>query len=271
MPAIQLSQLNVEISQLVKLFERPVDFFSELQELFEKYAAWSFRPGEVVKKNILLPQYYLSPLVQQKLEQALRPKCENDPQKAIELAELLWEKKYYEVRLLAISIIGLVSPTSTEAVRRKILGWSNAGENPYILSAFFSVGCQRFRTAHPIDWLDLLQNWLGGDDVQMQLVALRAILASIKDPGFSYLPNIFKMITQPLMQAQQRFHHLLHDILDTLIARAPAETSFFLHQILLRRPSQDTKRIIRRKITLFPQEYQRGLRELLTDLQDSMS
>jgi len=91
------------------------------------------------------------------------------------------------------------------------------------------------------------------------------MIASVKDAQFSYLPNLYKLATGLFVTAPQGSSTLLEELLETFIRRSPAETCFFLKQILLRDPSPYTARLVRKKLGSLPVEYQSVLKSLLFD------
>ena len=271
MPAIQLARLNDELSHLLTFFDQPADFTRVLQELLEKYAAWSFRPGEVTRRHLQVAQYHSPALVMQKLAQAIKPACEKEPQNALALADLLWGNQYYEMRLVAARILNCLPLSCVEEVVTRMQNWVNSNENQYLVAMLLEVGGARLRTLSYEKWLELMQGWMDDEHSDMRRFGLRAALVSIKDRDFRYLPNIFQMVTLSFLKAQHDFRPLLHEILEALIERSPVETSFFLRQLLLRQPAQETKRIIRKNLVGLPADVQRELRDLLSEQPDNES
>ncbi len=269
MPAIQLARLNDEIEFLAKRFDRPDEFHHELKELFERYANWSFRPGEHIPKSTQAPQYYVAPVIPQKLLLALRPRSEKAPQQGLELASRLWQDTYFEIRQLAISLLSIQPVQPLDAFIEQIQKWAQPGDDPFILSMLFEEGCRNLRRSSPQPWLLMIENWLSSNAPEEQMIGLRALLASVNDLSFPHLPNLFKLATEPLRTSMPGMMALMQNLVEALIRRSPAETSFFFRQILLRGASHETIRIIRRNLGLFQKEQQLSIRSALTDLKSN--
>ncbi len=156
MPAIQLARITDEIDFLAKRFDRPEEFLHTLKELYERYANWSFRPGEHAPKNTQAPQYYIPPIIPQRLVLALKPQVERNPQQAIELALLLWQDPYFEVRQLAVSLLGVVQVQSPDDLIDQMKRFIKPGDDPYILNLLFEEGFGALRRSAPQTWLLLL-------------------------------------------------------------------------------------------------------------------
>lgn len=266
MPAIQLNRLNAEVQYLANQYNDPVRFTSGLIDLFERYAAWSFRSGEATRRNIQIPQYHLPPIVINKLILAIRPHVLQDPERSLELAEELWRGKYLEIRQLAVSILSLLPIEDPKVFLKTLERWLEAASEAYLVLDLLERGCGRMRTEYTEDWLYQIETWLESAKIDDQVTGLRALLVSVREPQFKHLPNVYRLITSLLIASPQHSIILLQDILDELIRRSPAETSFFFQQILLRKPARDTARIVRRKLSSLPKESQNTLRILLKDL-----
>ena len=247
----------------MKTLDRTAEFHIQLRDLFERYANWSFRPGEVVKKNIHIPQYNLSAQVIHKVSQAVK-KSLKDEEKAIELADALWRDPYYEMRIMAINILSNLPADPADNLHRKIVEWAQETKETHILQNLFDVGSKQLRNQHPGIWLAMIEEWLEKGDDQV-LLGLSAIRSSINDPDFKQIPNIYKIITKPLLRIPKGFYSLMLEIVMDMISRLPSETSFFLQQIILRDPSPETVRIIRRVIPSFPKPFQNALRSTIME------
>lgn len=263
MPAIELQRLTAEITQMISQFDQVDRLHGSLVHLMEKYANWSFRPGQTTYRNTQLPSYYTPAIVTQRLIQALKPKCQANPAVALELISRLRQGKYMELRLLAIQILAFVPIDDAQVTMNEVTGWSRSEKEALVLEDLFNTGCGPLRAAFPRVWLSGIEQWVSGTDTDARLNGLRAAIASARDDRFDYLPNLYQLCSSLLMTVPQGTQALLEELLEAFIERSPAETSFFLRQILLRKSSPQTARLIRKKLGRMPIYYQPELRALL--------
>lgn len=263
MPAIELQRLNKEITQILSQFDQVDRLHGSLVSLLEKYANWSFRPGQTMYRNVQLPSYYTPALVMQRLVQAIKPKCQADPGLSMQLIERLRTGKYLEQRTLAIHIFALLPAAGAADTLPFLIEWANSEKEASLLEELLATGCAGLRANTPQGWLAAIEQWLESADPAKQVVGLRAMIVSVQDPAFDYLPSLFQLAGGPLTQVPHGTAALLDDLLGHMIRRSPAETSFFLRQILLRKPSNQTTRLIRKKLGSIPVEFQPVLRSLL--------
>lgn len=258
MPAIQLSRLKSEISHIIQQFHSPVEFHRQLSDLFERYANRIYRPGKNVKIKTKHSTYRVHRIVIQQIEIALKPLCKSNIEAAIRIADILWSDNYLEPRLLAASILEMLPLNPPELVIEIIKSWAQPDEDPQILDALFDHGCSHLRKEAQSDWSQMIRDqWLANtDNKRIQAIGLRALLSAVKDPEFTNLPEIYKLITPFLQSDPKEIQSVLHEILIHLASRAPNETAYFLRQIIVVSSSNETSRIIRQAIHAFPQDIQ---------------
>ena len=267
MPAVHLNRLEAEIRYLVKQFDEPERFIPTLTELFERYASWSFRPGKLVHDNIQIPQYHLPDIVMQKLSQALRPYCRENLPATRRLAALLWKGEYYEHRLFAILLLSMLPLEDPNIFMEKMQEWIHSESETRLHADLFSTGCRELRAAYPALWLEYTENWTTSEDVKEQALGLQALTASLNDPGFKHVPNLFRLSTDLMRTAPLPLLTFLQELLEAMLKRSPSETIFFLQQLLVRGASDNSARLIRRQLPRLPRETQVTLRTLLNDRQ----
>jgi hypothetical protein len=265
MPAVQLTRLNAEVKYLARQFGEPERFNEGLVDLFERYASWSFRSGELTRQNIQIPQYHLPQIVTQKLRLAVQPYCLKDPEYTMRLAKNLWRGSYFEVRQFAITILTLLPLTEPQQYFKIIQDWLSSESEMVLKTELLQIGCSRLRVEHPQIWLDQIESWLNSSNVADQVIGLRALTISLNDTAFKFLPNIFRLSTDLLIESPSHLATLLQELVEAMIRRSPSETSFFLQQLLVRGGSRETSRIIRKNLTLLPKHSQKVLRVLLAD------
>jgi hypothetical protein len=265
MPSIELQRLNAEIEKITNQFDQIDLLHGNLVNLLERYADWAFRPGQTSYRNAQLPAYNTPALVMQRLMQAIKPRCQADPALSMQLIDRLRRGEYLEQRSLAIQILSILPVEDAPAFMQFVDAWITTEKEARVIEELFSVGCKAIREKAPLVWLEAIDSWLESADPHTRAAGMRALTASAEDAAFAYLPNLYQVSTSLLMTMPHGVQGLLDELLEAFIRRSPAETSFFLRQIMLRKPSPGTARLIRKKLGSIPPEYQPVLRALLFD------
>jgi hypothetical protein len=148
-------------------------------------------------------------------------------------------------------------------VLQRLQDWARPEVPTEIVDLLFTLGTVRLRKENPGLWLETLQSWMDGPDLERQRLGLKALLPLVEDPTFDNLPPVFRMITGFMHKPQQTHLAGLGSLLEALIRRSPTEAHFFLRQILGSPTPPLTVRLIRRLIPLFSPETQATLRKMM--------
>jgi len=263
LPAVRLAKLKSEIDRLLESFGSPAEFKRSLDNLLEFYSDRVYRAGQNVPFRPLTPTRHVPPLVIQQIELALRPYCSYYPLPAMALADSLWPDPYLETRRMAAFILGQAVVDPAQPVLQRLQNWAKPDVPTEIIELLFTLGTASLRKENPGLWLETLQSWLLGPDLERQRLGLKALLPLVEDPSFDNLPPIFRMITVFLHNPQQTLLASLQSLLEALIRRSPTEAHFFLRQILGSPTPPLTIRLIRHIIPLFSAEAQASLRKMM--------
>lgn len=263
MPAAELSRLRVQINKLIARFSDPVGLRSELRDLLELYANRSYRPGQAVQVQSILPSYRVAPLIMSQLELELSKTCQEQPQAALNVVEALWQDSYLEPRLLATTLLGAIPANEGTAVAQKLSEWARPDENSRMLDALFSKGTLELRRLAPNYLLALAEKWLSSTSRETQPLGVRMLVPLIQDPTFENLPAIFRLLSPPMQVVTSEMHTDLQIAIEALVKRSPTETAFFLRQVLAMGMGPGTARLIRRCLPLFDAAEQASLRAAL--------
>ncbi len=263
MPAVSLPRLKDQIAQIAVVFHQPALFHKRINALFDQYSDRAYRPGQAVHPRPLIRTYHLPPLVLHTLEQDLGRLSQFEPEAGLAAAEELWRDEYLEARLLAAAILGQVSATPPEPVLERLLAWADPDTDAQILQELMLRAGARLRKEQPDRWLVLVEHWLESRSAEIQAVGLKSLLPLVQDRAFENLPRIFRLL-DPLVQAAPGA--LLPDLqrnLEVLARRSPAETAYFLRQMMSLSQSPGLVRLVRRVMPAFPEEQQASLRRSL--------
>jgi hypothetical protein len=259
MPAIQHSRLRIQAAQLADLISTPEVFVRSLQTILDFYSNRTHRPGQSGDPPTLLPAYNVPPPVLRQILLELGPSLSGDQDNGLALCDILWEQEWYECRLLAARIFGLLPIEPLEPIQHRLIAWGRESEER-LLNALLTDGLSRWRKEDPLGFLSLLEKWLKSPSFHDQVLGLRALLPLINDRSFVNLPVLFRLLNPFVRVASPTIRPNLILVLESLAKRSPKECAYFLRENMV---SQDTAWITRQIIGIFPAEIQKGLRETM--------
>ncbi len=271
MPAVQLSRLQEQIRLIAAVFSQAEFFLRAVQGLFDQYADHTFHPAQTVKKAILaIPAYHVPAVVINQLELAIHQWAKDQPEASFEVAQILWQDRMLETRLLGCSVLGAIPSTHNERVVQKIIDWTQSEEDKIILQLMFDHATQTLRQQSPEFWLEQIRAWLINPSVSVQQIGLYALLPLLKDRSFQNIPAVFTSLGPVLQSNPKALQTELKNILVVLADRSPTEMIYFLKQMFGLGITDDFLRLIRRCLPEFPVLVQERLRETLRSLQRPM-
>lgn len=262
MPAIQLAKLKIESAHLAEKFNQPTRFVHEFHALCDFYAERTRRPGQTGKPSPLLETYKVPAPVLRQVSRELTPYIEGDNQAALELADALWAEPYLEMRLLAASVLGVISPEPVDRLVKRVQSWVSGYADERLLTALVETGLLRLRQEETDIYLDQVKNWLESDVILLQRLGFRSLLYLLNSQQFENLPAIIRLVTPQVRSIPGRLRPDLMDVVQALAYRSPKETAFFLLQNLaVKNDNPSTGWVIRQSMDCFPPEIQASLRE----------
>ncbi|MBU0512518.1 MAG: DNA alkylation repair protein [Chloroflexi bacterium] len=263
MPAIQPARLKIEITKIIAHFSDPVEFVRSLHDLFDFYADRTRHPGRGGKPFSLVRAYNVHRQVLQQIEGDLAPKAAADPERALALADALWQENWLECRLLAIAILGEIPPDPPERVVERIQAWGRECGQDRQLDASLMVGLVQLRKETPELFLRILETWITSPDLASQKVGLRVLPPLVEDASFENLPAVFHLIAPLVRNVDTVLEVDLLGVLHALAQRSPRETAYFLRQSLIMSNRPGVTSLVWQSLRAFPPEVEASLRELL--------
>jgi hypothetical protein len=265
MPAIPLHILRQRLQELLPLFEDAPRFKRGLKHLLDQYADQSYRPGETIPLAKASERLLLPPVVIYEIEATLQALASQYPESALNLASLLWEEGTSLFGHLAATLISAIPVTgeNLSIIQEHLTQWVRGIENSS-LTAILVLATEGIKREAWDSWLNLIQGWLFSDSSNAQKVALKALHNLVDDPTFDNLPLIFDWLTTWL---QENFSSTLpqeaFDLLQALAGRSPAETTYFLRQLMRLLSPPHARRLIRSVLPLLPEDYRQRLQTAL--------
>jgi len=268
MPAVQLVQLRIQINKLIWYYTQPPQFVKNLHELLDHYSNRGvYRPGKTIQPVRQINTYYTSALIIREIEKELSHQVKENPSAALPLADALWQEDFLELHSLAAFLLGLMPISFSNQVITRLEQWAVPPQQPNTasISSLLELGTVRLRREKPDLYIDLIRDWVTSLNVNQVKIGIEALISLVKDKEFLDLPKVFLMITPLVKRVPQSLQGELRVLLSTLIERTPSETGYFLNQIVLLSPNQNTKRLLRRVMGELPDHLRNQLRKVVND------
>ena len=263
MPAVDPARLRFQITNLIETFNDPPAFHRQLSDLFSFYANRTLRFGSSAQPEPNIPAYNLPHPVIRQLELDLKPLINADPQTALNLADELWDDPYFEVKQVAIFILGTVPVGTPEPIRQRIDEWLTPKLDRALSSYLLSTGTLNLQLSFPEAWETFVQSLLNQESPKMIALGLKALAEGVNNPSFTNMPAIFRLVSPFIREPQPEFMKDLAHLIESLIKNSPMETAYFLKQTLSVSDSPLTKRLVKQNLSVLPENIRQELRLML--------
>ncbi|MCW5875943.1 MAG: DNA alkylation repair protein [Anaerolineales bacterium] len=262
MPTIELGRLKQEAAQLSEHFGNPPRYLRGLERLLEAYSVPVHRQGQVRGLRPVLKTYEVpTPLLRQ-LQLEMSQQAAADPVTALQIADGLWERRSIETRQLAARLLG-ATPAEPEEITRRLAAWAQENQEPWLAPELSEEGTQGLQANHPEELIAFAGRLLEGSETRQHILALVALLALLRGPGYANLPVIYALLEAPVGAADRKLRPDLAGLLSELGRQSPKETEYFLQQALAGEPDPGCQWIARQVYKVLPADSQARLRPLL--------
>ena len=264
MPAVNPTRMRFQVEALMAHYTEPKAFHLALTDLFELYANHALRFGDAVGIRPMIPIYHLpAPLLRQ-LEVDLGRVVADNPQPALALTDELWQDIYYEVRKIAITVLGLYPLDDPHAVLDRLDQWITPQLDLSLLPKIFSSGTRQLQNRYPAVWENYLETFLQSEDPQRVSVGFLGLAEGLNNPQFHNLPALFRLVGPHVRDPQPQTLKSLTTLIRSMAKFSPTETGYFIKQVLSVAFSPELKRMIKDSLSAFPSEVQEELKPLIT-------
>lgn len=262
MPAIDLARLRKQAARLADFFFVPEEFLKHLHEILDFYVDRTLRKAESAAPGSNLSTYRTPPMILRQIESGLAEVAAEYPSAALDLADLLWDQGYLETHLLAAFLLSRLPPQEDRLLAR-LTAWTQQVRDPNVSAALLTTSLARLRKETPMQFLELIREWLHPARPRTWSNGVQALLPMIGDPDFQNLPPVLDAIEPIVEAAPAAMQSDLEDLINALYGASPTETTFFLRQILTRAENPMTAVTLRRLSSRLPPDLISELRELL--------
>ena len=130
-------------------------------------------------------------------------------------------------------------------------------------SALLTTSLARMRRETPDEFLVLISEWLHPARQRLWSNGIQALLPQITDPEYENLPPVYELARPVIEAAPGMLQNDLAELINALYKASPAETEYFLREILKESASPLTTIMLRRILGLLHPELQAGMRSLV--------
>lgn len=263
MPAIQMTQLRVQVARLIDHFNQPEAFSRALAELLDYYSDRARRPGKLGALQPIQKQYRVHPAVLKQITDDLAPFCQAQPEAAVDLADRLWRDNYHEPRLLAANILVLLPLDATELITQRLLAWAKAGEDHILIDTLLKKASIPLLRANPKIFRKVIAAWLKDASIQQQSIGLRALTLYIHQIPPDLLPDVFNLFTPLPVKPTSYLLNDLQAVFSALYERSSGETMYYIEQLAAKRQTPDLQRLLRGCINIVGDVDKENIRQLI--------
>lgn len=246
MPAIHPDRLKREAEELQGLIENPRNLRWRVVELLEFYADRTKRHGVKGKLADGTVRYRVPSPVMQAMRTSLTRLTKPNPRQAHDIAQLLWEVRVQEVRLLAVAVLG-----NAEEALETLQMWARSTRDPIILQSLANLAHQSLKTHGGDVYQDRVSRWLLSRSDPLQQLAFFILLEAAEDKSEDHLPMIFETLTSVGFRRQLVSRPRYSALLELLTNENPAETAGYL-LVGLKRGRANLYPLIRDLLPFFP-------------------
>ena len=260
MTAVNPTRLRFQVQGVMAFFDSPVEFHQKLVGLFSLYANYSLRLGESAQQRPLIPTYHLPHPIMRQLQVELKTEIAANPQAALAIADQLWQDAHYEIKHIAIWIIGTLPCEDPQPILDRLETWLQPDEDQVIKKELVSIGTRSLQSEFPQAWESFITRLLTSTEPDMTALGLQSLSEGAKRPDFKNLPAIFRLASPFIRAPHMAYARELEDLVQTLADLSPKETAYFLKQLLSVSVSKETSRLIKNCLSAFPEEIQKDLK-----------
>lgn len=263
MPAIQLERLIHQITLFLDPELEDREFIHNLTELMEAHANLTYKPGIEVQVNNTILSYQLGPLVSYHIRIKFIQISNTHPEKALRIADQIWNSEYIEMKQLAAVLIGSIPVDRFTETSERIEQWFNTSTDKAVRKSLFDSGTTRVRKENQTLWLNTIRSWLESGEESQILTGMNALEILASDKSFDNYPFIFGITNTLIETKKDKITNSLTKIYQNMIKKSPNEIAYFLQHTLLSAPTESKNRFIRKCLPYFPAIHQKKLREML--------
>ena len=268
MPAIDPARLKSQTRRLSENLGDPAAFIRTLMEILDFYSDLTLRSVQT-KPLSTLPTFKTPKPILRNILRELSNLADKCPQESLTLVNPLWSAGFFETRLLAANLLGMIPPAQSFSKLTHLPEWLEQSTDRVIRQTILSNSLSRLRTENQEAFFLLMEDWLKSSRPAWQNWGYQALIPIIEDPGFENLPSVFRIITPAIEMGSPSTQTDLLECLNALGGVSRGEVSLFLVKILGDKANKKTIQLIRRISPGLPENIQKEVRNRIRILEAS--
>lgn len=232
MAAIDLTRLDKQIDHLASLYQDPIAFQEEFNNILSFYHRYSHRKQKDATPQIFMRNYDLPEKVLAHLETRLRSLSLAHPDEVQKLIDQLWNDPYFESRKLATSLVGNLPIAYCDSVLELIYNWLQQPLDQVVVGEIFSNTSRTILQQNPEKWTALIHRMLFSPKHQSQKMGLLALAKLIPTSSLDELPSFFSWIRGFLLSSDPTLDKFLQPVIEALAQKSQKETAYLLREVL---------------------------------------
>jgi hypothetical protein len=261
MPAIQTALVQQQAAQLSTYFADPPAYVPALEKMLENYVVPVQRQGRTRSARPILFSYETPAPVLKQLQLELTYQAKQKPQQALAIADALWAKRTIETRLLAARLLGSIPGLTANDYSSRLEDWSLENRELILAPELTERATLAFCEQFPDKLVAFVRRLLAETEPRKQVFALGALNTLLRIDHFGDLPAIFNLLTKIARDPDKKMRSALVEVLSTLAVRSSKETTYFLEQLLAKKPSESAQWLARQVAKALPEESRQSLRQ----------
>lgn len=263
MPSVQLVRLRQQAVELAEYFQQPSAFARRLDLVLESYSAKPSRMGEVKGARSVLPAYQAPAQVLKQVHLEVAPLAEDSPELALEVCDLLWNRRMLEPRQFAARLLGNIGGAESHEITSRIEAWCAENREAELLSELAVESSEWLREQRPYELLDFIGTCFTAEAWRQRAMGFMALEALLARTDFPDLPAVFKLLEQVPAELENRVRPYWLDAYRPLVDRSPRETLYHMQQRLNEPGGEASRWLARHLLDDLPGDEQAALRAAL--------
>lgn len=259
MTAVNPTRLSMQIADLIESFDSPETFHKHIRDLFSRYANRTLRYGEKTNRATLMPTYHLPDPVMRQLRVELKPFLSQQPEVSLNLADVLWTDEAFEIRQVAVYILGHTGTPEPEPIISRLENWLSPDLEPALKEAVLFSATEHLQSRFPQRWEVWVSSLLARDDPAWIAMGLLALRSGVKSSPAQKLPVIFRVLSPFIRDPRPGIMNEMMRLIKDLAEQSPTETAYYLRQTLSLSADPATSQLIRQCLPAFPEELRKEI------------
>lgn len=259
MAAIDLTRLKKQIEVLRVDFSDPAVFRARLHETLQFYHRHAYRQHKDAVPVSFMLLYDLPEQVLAQIAHGLNLRARQDTHETLAVVDELWLDDHFEARDLASHLLGQIPLTAKDEVYSRLERWLAAPLDRAVVNSLFCKANQHLLSEDSENWSQFLNKLLGSSDERLQNSGLSGLAYLVEQSHSNQLPKFYRWIRPFLQSDQTSIQPNLSRVVGALARRSPAETTYFLKEVLADTDGSAIESRVRSYLPFFDEEAAKGL------------